>query len=160
MKVIIILAVFVVLSGKTVDGQNLDNASCEVYDCAQCYDLLVYNVLKSDVNRYNMQRAFFPPQKANPVYVIVYYNFEEDKIDNATLNIWFWTEYTFYNFQPIPVLQFTSLFFTDPAMRMSTLNITVDADCKNASTDFVQLLTQRVKYIAIALKCMAMVVSC
>ena len=147
MKVMLTIAIFLVLSGVTVvqvESQKLDNASCEVYDCTQCYDLLVYNVLKSDVNRYNMQRVFFPPQTANPVYVIVTYNYkEEEEINNAT-DVWFWTEYTFYNFQPIPVLQFTSLFFTDPEFRMSELTVILDLECKNASINFMQLLTQRV----------------
>ena len=134
--------VFLLLS--IVNGQMLDNASCEVYDCTKCYDLLVYNVLKSDVNRYNMQRAFFPAEKANPVYVIVYYNFEDDADNSKEKRIWFWTENIFYNFQPLPVLQFTSLFFADSFKRTSMLNITLDSDCKNASTDYMQLLTQRV----------------
>lgn len=141
--------VWLVLAGATaeVEGRfiEFDNDTCEVNNCTECYDLLVYNVLKLDINRYNMQRIFFPPGKANPLYVIVYYRYtgEENEMNNES--IWFWTEYTFYNYQPIPVLQFTSLFFTDPNFRVSELDITLDGECRNASIEYMQLLTQRVR---------------
>ena len=54
--------------------QRLDNASCEVYDCTKCYNLLVYNVLKSDRNLYNMH--FLSTSKANPVLLGVGSTFE------------------------------------------------------------------------------------
>lgn len=129
-----------------IHSQELSNATCEVYDCTRCYNLLVHSVLKSDVNQYNLQRTFFPPDSASPVSVIVYYNFrnETGDIDESKRKVWFWTSSTFYHIEPISVLQYLSLYFTDPSPRVSYLNITLDLQCENASDDYMQLLTQRV----------------
>ena len=136
-----------VVNFRAAHCQKLDQPMCKVNDCTKCYNLLVYNVLKSDVNQYNMQRIFFPPDDTTPVSVIVYYNFKKNgsrDTDESKQKVWYWTASTFYHFQPIGVLQFLSLFFTDPSLRVSYLNITVDSSCENASEDYMRLLTQRV----------------
>lgn len=38
-------------------------------DCSRCYDVLVNQLIINDRNRYNMQNAFFPPDKSSPVFV-------------------------------------------------------------------------------------------
>ncbi len=37
--------------------------------------------------------------------------------------VWFWTQSTFFLFQPINSLQFTSLLFTDPALKISNVSL-------------------------------------
>ena len=119
--------------------------------CGDCYNYLVYNVLKSDENQYNITRAFFPPDAVSvdgpPVSVIVHYTYEDDSgfVDPSLQKVWFWTASTFYHFQPLGVLQFTSLFFADPSHRIQRLYLTLHADCANVSEDYMRLLTQRVK---------------
>ncbi len=98
-----------------VKSQKLDDVNCDEYDCTKCYNLLVWNVLNSSENPYNLARAFFPPDTSNPVSVIVYYDFKDENgiIDNSKQQLWFWSTSTYYHFQPLSVLQYTSLFFTD-----------------------------------------------
>ena len=133
--------------------QCLEEPACVTANstCADCYNYLVYNVLKSDENHYNMQKAFFPPESADgpPVSVIVYYNYEDDSgfIDPSLQKVWFWTASAFYHFQPLGVLQFTSLFFADPSLRIQRLHLTLHADCANVSEDYMRLLTQRVSHL-------------
>ena len=124
-----------------------NNSTCD------CYNYLVYNVLKSDENQYNLTRAFFPPEDQNPVSVVVYYDFrnETGDIDPSLQQVWFWTTSTFYLFQPQEILQYTSLFFTDPSSLTRSLNLTLDMKCADAianNEDYARLLTQRVRVAA------------
>ncbi len=145
-----------VLSGiVAVKSQSLANATCDddEYNCTKCYNLLVWNVLKSSKNRYNLTRAFFPPNTSNPVSVIVYYDFkdENEDIEDSKQQLWFWSTSTYYHFQPLSVLQYTSLFFTDLSNRIGYLNITLDIKCSGNEKEagdyrnMMQLLTQRVR---------------
>ncbi len=140
-----------VLSGiVAVKSQSLADANCDVYECTKCYNLLVWNMLNSSENQYNLSRAFFPPDLANPVFVIVYYDFKEENgiIDDSKQQIWFWSTSTYYHFQPLSVLLYTSLFFTDLSYRVRYLNITLDIKCSGSEDDYrdmIQLLTQRVR---------------
>ena len=154
-------ATFTVISIAVVNlahCQMLDNVTCEIYDCKECYNLLVHNVLKSDINQYRMQRTFFPPDDATPVSVIVYYDYrnETGDIDESKQKVWFWTSSTFYHFQPVGVLQYLSLFFTDPSIRVSFLNITLDSQCVGANKSFMQLFTQRVCELFFSMKTFAL----
>ena len=139
------ISVVLFLVSTDVQCLNLDNITCETNTCGDCYNYLVFNVLKSDVNQYNMQRAFFPPESADgpPVSVIVYYDYRNDS-DKSLRKIWFWTASAFYHFQPLGILQFTSLFFSDSSRQIEYLNIILDTDCWNVSNDYMRLLTQRV----------------
>lgn len=124
------------------------NITCEVEECRKCYKLLVENLLKSDGNHYNITRIFFPPSKAPPVSVIVYYDFKDENgvINPSKQQLWFWTTSTYYHFQPLTVLQYQSLFFTDPEFRQhDRLYLTLDDECANTTDDYMQLLTQRVR---------------
>ena len=130
-----------------VHCQKLDDVICEVNDCSECYNYLVYDMLKNGTNQYNLQRVFYPPDDATPVSVIVYYDYGNETgyyINSTKRKVWFWTSSSFYHIQPVGVLQFLSLFFTDPSLRVSYLNITLDSECESASDDYMQLLTQRV----------------
>ncbi len=116
--------------------------------CTSCFNLLVYETVRSSENQYNLQRAFFPPNKEHPIYVIVKYHFKNENgevID--TKNTWFWSRSSYYLYQPPAVLQFTSLFFAEPSSRTRRLELTLPLSCMNASIDFMQLLTQRVSII-------------
>ncbi len=151
----LVFSLFVLSGIIAVKSQRLANATCDddEYECTKCYNLLVWNVLKSSKNRYNLLRAFFTPDTSNPVSVIVYYDFKDENgiIDDSKQQLWFWSTSTYYHFQPLSVLQYTSLFFTDISNRIGYLNITLDIGCsgsvENAKDyrDMMQLLTQRVR---------------
>ena len=121
-------------------------------DCSKCYDLLANELIVSDKNRFNMQKAFFPPHKANPVFVTVRYhfirnntgptNFSATNPDNT--RIWFWTQSFFYLFQPIQSLQLTSLLFSDTLSSSSVVDLYLQPECNQSSIEMMQLLTQRV----------------
>ena len=116
--------------------------------CSVCFNRLVYEAIRTSENQYNLQKTFYPPNKETPVYVIVKYSYIDDNGVIMTLNnTWFWTTSAYYLYQPPAVLQFTSLFFADPAFRSARLNLTLPIDCMKAGTDFMQLLTQRVSSI-------------
>ncbi len=148
----LVLSLFVLIGIVAVKSQSLANATCDddEYDCTKCYNLLVWNVLKSSKNRYNLLRTFFPPDTSNPVSVIVYYNFKGENgiIDDSKQQLWFWSTSTYYHFQPLSVLQYTSLFFTDISRYLYiTLDIKCSGNEKEAGDyrDMMQLLTQRVR---------------
>ena len=85
--------------------------SCETDTCSDCLNRLAYETLKPSSNQYNLQNAFFPPDKLPPIYVQVtyLYDFENGSIEKG--NSWFWSTSGYYLYQPLAVLQFTSLFF-------------------------------------------------
>ncbi len=155
MSTTLVLSLLVLSGIVAVKSQRLANATCDddEYECTKCYNLLVWNVLKSSKNRYDLSRAFFPPDTAPPVSVIVYYNFKDENgdIDDSKQQLWFWSTSTYYHFQPLSVLQYTSLFFTDISNRIRHLYITLDIECSGNEKDdgdyrnMMQLLTQRVR---------------
>ena len=125
----------------------------EENDCSKCYDVLANEIIVSDRNRFNLQQAFFPPNDSNPVFVVVTYHF----IRNATgptnflldgpQQIWIWTQSTFYLFQPLDSLQFTSLLFSDTKHSSKKVSLFLQPSCKESTTDMMRLLTQRVSTI-------------
>lgn len=130
-------------------GQNV---SCDsVKDtCTTCFNLLVSNTITPERNQYNLQKAFFPADTANPVYVTVHYVF----MDGSNLvgeKLWFWSESSYYaTFHPLQIYQYTSLFFGDFDIHRKDLNLTIQVDnvtmnCDKASDEFMMLLTQRVR---------------
>ena len=165
MKLLLLLLVLVGLSPATVLTDNLFyNYTCEPgEECSKYYELLAYQVTRCGNNLYNIQSIFFPPNKPPPVFVIVFYHFNEsshnktlyednvteiydfNELDDNKTDVWFWTTSTFYIFQPLHVFQFTSLFFSNVAVdHYSTLHLYLPSGCQNASSDFKQLLAQRV----------------
>ncbi len=151
----LVFSLLVLIGIVAVKSQRLANPTCDddEYNCTKCYNLLVWNVLKSSKNRYSLSRTFFPPDTSNPVSVIVYYDFKDENgnIDDSKQQLWFWSTSTYYHFQPLSVLQYTSLFFTDISNRIRYLNIILDIECSGNEKEagdyrnMMQLLTQRVR---------------
>ncbi len=81
--------------------------------CSQCYSALVEQITKNDSNMFQVQKKFFPPDKAPPVIVIVTYNYIDEYGDIVNSTLWYWSTSTFYLYHPIHVFQFTSLLFSD-----------------------------------------------
>ena len=134
------------------------NCSAGKESCSKCYSTLVEQVTKRDQNLFNLQNRFFPPEKASPLFLTVYYHFDTDTDvcdtndtsgslyktkDNNTV-VWFWSTTSFYLFQPIHVLQYTSLFFSDSESYASEVCLVLHPDCRDASKKHMRLLTQRV----------------
>ncbi len=143
--------------GNTTDGASVANTfDCEPEEinCSKCFDLLVNEIISSDRNRYNLQRAFFPPDTSNPVFITVTYYFTRNMSGNGSTDysltspnqIWFWTQSTFYLFQPVESLQYTSLLFSDPSLRQSNVSLYLEPNCMEADPDMLKFLTQRVSY--------------
>ena len=130
---------------------KLEEPICENDTCAGCYYRLVHNLLKSDTNQYNMQRAFFPPRTASPVVVTVTYQFRNMMEGNNT-KVWFWTASAFCHFQPLQILQYISLFFPDLKSRAQEVELTLDSECAGANDDYMRLLTQRVSSTSVTVK--------
>ena len=113
--------------------------------CATCFRRLVNSAITPEQNQFEMQEAFFPPEVANPVYVVVHYSFI-GREENVT---WYWSQSQYYaSFHPLPVYQLTSLFFGDFKFHTEELSLTLESDCFEAPEQYMRLLTQRVKQIA------------
>ena len=121
-------------------------------DCSRCYDVLANQVINNDRNRYNMQNAFFPPDKSSPVFITVTYYFTRNMTGNGSTDYsltapnetWYWTRSTFYLFQPIESLQYTSLLFSDSSLHKSDVSLYLQPNCQGNNTAMMKLLTQRV----------------
>ena len=124
-------------------------------DCAKCYAVLANELFINDRNRYNLQKAFFPPDVENPFFVTVTYIFTRNLTGDGSTNYtepgpginsetWIWTLSSSYLFQPLESIQFTSLFFSDPSLRENNVTLYLRPRCQNSSDDFKLLLTQRV----------------
>ena len=119
-----------------------------------CYNVLVNELFINDRNLYNLQRAFFPPDTANPVFIRVTYFFTRNMSGDGTTNYsltipsmnWIWTESTFYLFLPVESLQYTSLLFTDPSLREGDVSLYLQPSCLGADLNMIKLLTQRVRF--------------
>ena len=123
--------------------------------CSGCYGVLFNEVFINDRNRYNLQQAFFPADNANPVFVTVRYYFTRNMSGNGSTDYsltspnetWYWTQSTFYLFQPIFSLEYTSLLFADTSLRESSLSLFLQPDCSGAEPEMMELFTQRVSFI-------------
>ena len=112
--------------------------------CSVCFNRLASETVSSDKNQYELQRAFLPPDTSNPVFIKVTYKFVGNS-STAQEKVWYWSTSTFYVlFQPPAILQFSSLFFTDPAFLTDNLTLVLPLECYNADDQFMRLLTQRV----------------
>ena len=143
----IILAIIHVHISTSVSVQsNVTYGDCESEDenCATCYLRLKESLLRRDRNIQNLNMAFFPPKDNLPDFVTVTYCFDR----SCTIpQKWFWTRDSSYLFFPIETFQYLSLFFGKPAAFFTqTVQLQLDEECHNASTDMFTLLTQRVSY--------------
>ena len=148
-KVTVLIALFL-LTWQEMSVECL-SVQCdpEADTCATCFNLLVSSTITPERNQYNMQKAFFPPDTSNPVYVTVHYIFVNESGDAVNESLWFWSESTYYaSFHPLRIYQFTSLFFGDFVFRKTNLTLTVQTNstmnCNEASDEFMMMLTQRV----------------
>ena len=117
-------------------------------DCSKCYAVLVATIVEHDRNLFEIQNVFFPPNDSPPVFVTVTYEFKDiggDDNGGVQQQVLFWTTSTFYLFQPLPVFQFTSLFFSDTQLQSSEAFLTLPLECNNASEAHMILLTERVR---------------
>ncbi len=141
--------------GNATDGAGVANTfGCEPGEikCSKCFHVLVNEIISSDRNRYNLQRAFFPSDTSNPVFIAVTYYFTRNMSGNGSTDYsltspnqtWFWTQSTFYLFQPVESLQYTSLLFSDPSLRESNVSLYLEPNCMETDPDMLKLLTQRV----------------
>ena len=129
---------------------DYDMVKCESEeeeDCSKCYKVLASSVVHNDRNMFEIQNTFFPPEEESPVFVTVTYEYRGKNESNITQSeIWFWSTSTFYIFQPLPVFQFTSLFFSDTQMATSNVTLTLPLECFKADEKYKTLLTQRVSW--------------
>jgi hypothetical protein len=136
---------FVLLGGCSGQGRGTSAAvySCDEGNdnCSTCYWKLVYETITPEKNQFNMQRALFPDKTSSPAYVTVHYHF--DGADEPTT--FFWSESTYFaSFYPLPIYQYTSLFFGDYEFRTEVLELTLDGECLNTTEEMMAFLTQRV----------------
>ena len=122
------------LADKDMTCEDKDNVK---KSDAECFDTLVEAINNSSWNRINLTTAFFPSDKEAAIFVIVRYVIK----GSSKPKVWFWSESTYHLYQPAKILQFTSLFFTEPAARSTDLYLALPVYC---SQKMMQLLTQRV----------------
>ncbi len=115
--------------------------------CSQCYSALVEQITKNDSNMFHVQKTFFPPDRAPPVFVIVTYNYIDEYENSVNSTLWFWSASTFYLYHPIHVFQFTSLLFSDISHEIASVSLHLSVDCINATMEHMRLLTQRVSSV-------------
>ena len=130
---------------QTVADDSEDICEAEAKSFSQCYVALVEHVLMNDTNQFNLQNTFYPPHKTSPAFVTVSYEYYQDKemlMDET--EIWYWSISTFHIYNPLTVFQFSSLLFSDISKQTSNITLKLDLSCKNASTEFMKFLTQRV----------------
>lgn len=113
--------------------------------CDECYIELVKSMMRNDQNLYNLSRTFFLPIEESPVFVLVQYQFASNDSTSADPKIWFWTAETKYLLHPLKGFQYFSLFFGNFQSGVGSVYLTLPLDCYNASDEFYQLLTQRVR---------------
>ena len=118
-------------------------AATDGKSCSEDFGQLEENLLSKSENRFELTRAFFPARIVQPVFVTVNYVFNSTP---STLNAtWYWSEAEFYFIQPLEVFQFSSLFFSNRPHRQGTVTLQLDGECQNASDEFMQILTERVR---------------
>ena len=141
------LCLLLLLPFQTVADDSEDICEAEAKSCSQCYAALVKHVLMNDMNQFNLQNTFFPPNKSSPAFVTITYEYYQDNEPLNETEIWFWSTSDFYIYHPISVFQFSSLLFSDINKLSSELTLTLNQSCKSASIEFKRLLTQRVSLI-------------
>ena len=122
-------------------------------DCVNCYQDLADTLLKTGNNKFHLANTFFPPDQVAPVFVEVTYTFEAENTseigsDNSSASnseTWYWTQGSFFFYQPINVFLYRSLFFSQPGWRSTRVSLSLSEDCERPPDDFLRLLTQRVR---------------
>ena len=92
--------------------QEVAFVKCEPHkeECQDCYFALVKSLLGSADNVFNLTKAFSPPNRDEPEYVIVMYTFRNDTMSEE--KNWFWSKLVAYYMFPMGVLQMLSFYLT------------------------------------------------
>ena len=126
---------------------------------------LAQELYDTDGNVLRMTKAFFPPLKAGPKYLLVKYTFLKDDYNDDCSVTYIWTEGGFLLIQPPWIFQFTSLFFNHVANSKDEyhphLEIKLPPQCQhlvqdhdgcscnngrtNGTTDLLDMLTHEVR---------------
>ena len=119
-------------------------------DCSTNYTTLEVSLLNSADNSYRLSTTFSPPRKPSPLYVNVYYYFEDTNISTHYV----WSSASFYIVLSPRVFGFLSLFFSFvDSDRITKLSLILPHSCSGLDVengteedDFLEVLTQRVTY--------------
>ena len=156
-KVLFLLLTVVYNFHKTTAVYGEIEIECKNDTCTKCYKTLATELLKNADNYIALQSTFFPPDTSGPDFVIVTYIFDdqnetESVSQNMSKLIWFWSSSAYFFYHPLQVIQFTSLGFSDPYLRQSSISLHLPASCYYSESDAdpgpfnMKLLTQRVSY--------------
>ena len=137
---------FPAVAGDCYDDPLNNNKSYN--NCATCYQTLANALVKTEDNKYNLSRTFFPINAPPPVQVKVMYVKSSDKMIQST---WYWLMGGFYVFQPLELFLYRSLFFSPPSLRRGSVTLILPDECfgKPLTHDteiFFQYITQRVSF--------------
>ena len=110
-------------------GSGTSNTSC-----ANDFKTLEKALLQTGNNKVELLKAFYPPRQPPATFVTVHYTFLDADGNITCKKIWFWSLLEFYFIQPPAIFQLMSLFFTIPLDRVTTANITFQADCRELVT--------------------------
>ena len=146
---------FVLLSLKPLALSTVDDVELRDDPKNPCYiyKALATELLEDDRNFYNLQSVFFSPNSGSPVFVTVTYHYEDN---NATMScsstsIFFWSSAIYFFFHPVRIFQFTSLLFSDPALRFDKVDLYLSSNYSSVDSECMILLTQRVNHHIIVL---------
>ena len=150
---VVLLVVLTCLLHEAMADCNSEGESCD-----RCYQTLASFLVNTSNNLYQLQRAFFPPNRAPSVFVTVTYSYTSNlnnvsnhsDIGNTSSHTWYWSTGVFYLFQPPQVFQFTSLLFGIPYFRTGNVTVVLPEDCKNAPQPHMESLTQMVSVVMLA----------
>jgi hypothetical protein len=130
---------------RTIDDFELQDDSqvpCHIYKA------LATELLEDNRNFYNLQNVFFSPNSGSPVFVTVTYHYEDDNATSSSTAIYFWSSAIYFFFHPVRIFQFTSLLFSDPALRFDKVDLYLSANYSSIPSECMILLTQRVSHFA------------
>ena len=125
---------------RTSDSQDNSQAPCHIYKA------LATELLEDGRNFYSLQNIFFSPKSGSPVFVTVTYHYEDDNATSSSTAVYFWSSTVYFFFHPVRIFQFTSLLFSDPALRFDKVDLYLSANYSSVGSDCMILLTQRVSH--------------
>ena len=126
-----------------IEVQDYPQAPCRIYET------LATALLEDNRNFYNLQKVFFPPNNGSPVFITVTYHYEDHNATSSSNDIYFWSSAIYFFFHPVRTFQFTSLLFSDSALRVGKVDLYLLANYSSVDSDCMVLLTQRVSHYLI-----------
>ena len=102
--------------------------------CSESYSTLVMELLQNERNYLSLQKTFFPPSSASPVFLEVFYQYGNDTdCEGDDYNdfpcTYFWSSVYFF-FVPVRVFQYTSLLFSNPSLRYGNVTLYLPEECR------------------------------